>query len=72
MTRFRRVLAAVSWMLSLIGQGVVSSARELVFFAGLLLLAGGFGLVYLPAAFIVPGAILTWLAIPPAPHARKP
>lgn len=71
MNRLRQMLTRCGAVLVVIGQAGVSSARELVFLAGLLLIAGGLALVYLPAALIVPGTILTWLAIPPAPHARK-
>lgn len=48
------------------------NARELIFTLGLLLLAGGLACVYTPAAFIVAGLILVWLAIPPSTRPRKP
>lgn len=67
----RRVLTVFLTVLSVIGRLAAENARELVFFCGLSLVSVGVGLIYLPAALIVPGAILTWLAIPPAPRARK-
>jgi hypothetical protein len=38
-------------------------ARDLVLAAGLALLSIGLALVWMPAAFIAPGAILTYVAI---------
>lgn len=52
------------WFSSL-GGPVQANQRELVFAVGLGLIAYGLSLVSTPAAFIVPGAILVWLAIPP-------
>jgi hypothetical protein len=43
----------------------MANVRELVFLVGLALLAGGLALVSIPAALIVPGSLLVWLAIPP-------
>jgi hypothetical protein len=43
------------------------NVRELVFTLGLVLMSGGLSLVCVPAALIVPGALLVWLAIPPTP-----
>jgi hypothetical protein len=48
-----------------------TNARELVFAAGLALIAYGLSLVSAPAACIVPGGILIWLAIPPATKRSK-
>jgi hypothetical protein len=42
------------------------NSRELVFAAGLALVAYGLSLVSTAAAFIIPGPMLVWLAIPPA------
>jgi hypothetical protein len=39
-------------------------ARDLVFLTGMLCLSGGLAMISLPAALIVPGALLVWLAIP--------
>lgn len=45
---------------------VVSSARELIFMLGLMLLASGVAsMVSTGAALVVSGAILVWLAVPP-------
>jgi hypothetical protein len=44
---------------------VTANVRELVFCVGLGLVAGGLALVSIPAALIVPGVVLVWLAIPP-------
>lgn len=49
----------------------LENARTLVFVFGLLLLARGLALLSTAAAFIVPGAIIVWLAIPPAATPRK-
>ena len=38
-------------------------ARDLVFVVGLLLLAAGLYLIFAPAALVVPGAILTYVAL---------
>jgi hypothetical protein len=54
-----------------LSEAAASSARELVFLAGLVLLSAGAGQVYAPAALIVPGAILVWLAIPAAPQQAR-
>jgi hypothetical protein len=45
---------------------VALNARETIFAAGLLLLSGGVALWSVPAALIVSGALLVWLAIPPS------
>lgn len=45
-----------------------SNARELVFIAGLLQLAGGLALWSVAAALVVSGGLLVWLAIPPRPQ----
>jgi hypothetical protein len=42
------------------------------FSSGWLLLASGLAILSTAAALIVPGAILVWLAIPPAARQRKP
>lgn len=47
------------------------NAREHVFALGMLLISYGLSLVYVPAAFVVPGAILVWLAIPPTVKRSK-
>lgn len=39
--------------------------RDVVLLAGLLLAAAGLYQVYVPLAFVVPGAILTYIAIRP-------
>lgn len=45
--------------------GASEYVREAIFFIGLLLIGAGLAMVYVPAALIVPGAVLVWLAIPP-------
>lgn len=45
---------------------------DLVLVAGLCLLAVGLRAIYPPLAYIIPGAILVWLAIPPRPPAPPP
>jgi hypothetical protein len=42
-----------------------SSRSDIVFTFGLVLLTAGLALLSTPAALIVPGALLVWLAIPP-------
>lgn len=49
-------------------QVLAANVREIVFALGLALVTTGLALVSLPAALIVPGILLVWLAIPP----RKP
>lgn len=71
LTGLGRLSAACVIGATLIGGWSAENARELVFGAGLVLMSSGLALVSIPAALIVPGAILTWLAIPPAPRARK-
>jgi len=44
--------------------------QEVVLGVGLALTSAGSALVYPPAGLIVPGVVLTWLAIAPAP--RRP
>lgn len=52
---------------------------ELLLVVGLALLAYGFWLTWSPGAFLVPGAVLVWIALPsrrafidrPAPPARR-
>lgn len=51
-------------MKTLIGWAA-KNAREVIFAAGLLQLAGGVALWSVPAALIVSGGLLVWLAIPP-------
>ena len=46
------------------GAFVLTNVRELLFLVGLSLLGWGLAMVYLPAALIVVGAMLLWLAIP--------
>lgn len=60
------------WFSEIAAPVVAANVRELVFALGLVLLAAGAALVYPPAGLIVPGAILVWLAIPPATPKRKP
>jgi hypothetical protein len=48
------------------------NGRTAVFLFGLALLASGLATLSTAAALIVPGAILVWLAIPPAARQRKP
>jgi fucose permease len=48
------------------------NGRTAVFLCGLLLLASGLAILSTAAALIVPGALLVWLAIPPAARQRKP
>lgn len=38
-------------------------ARDLIAVIGMALVAGGLYLIYPPAALVVPGAILTWVAL---------
>jgi hypothetical protein len=47
-----------------------ANAREIVFVSGLLLTSYGLSLVSQAAAFIVPGSILIWLAIPPVMRSK--
>ncbi len=47
-----------------IRETLAGNVRELIFLAGLLLVCSGLALVSVPAALIVPGAVLVWLAIP--------
>jgi hypothetical protein len=47
----------------LLGRKLAESSRELMLFAGLGLLAYGCSLVFWPAAFVVPGAILVAVAV---------
>lgn len=44
---------------------LTANVREIVFAIGLALMTGGLALVSVPAALIVPGVLLVWLAIPP-------
>ena len=67
----RRAARWCSEAARLVGRGLAASVRELVLVVGLLLLSTGLAQIYRPAAFIVPGAILIWLAIPPAQPERK-
>lgn len=78
MSRFRtvtngvwRLLSGAGAALAVLGGWAAENAREIVFAAGLVLMSSGLALVCVPAALIVPGAILTWLAIPAVPRARK-
>lgn len=57
--------AAALWFSNNIG------ARELVLVAGLALVAFGLAQLSTAAALIVPGAILVYLAIPPATPRKK-
>lgn len=50
---------------------VANVLRPLVFVIGLLLTCVGLAQVYPPAAWVVPGALLVWLAIPPRPKGAK-
>jgi hypothetical protein len=54
-----------------VATAIMASSRELIFAAGMLLLAYGLSLVFWPAAFVVPGSILVWLAIPPTVNRSK-
>lgn len=42
----------------------LENVREVLFLVGLGLVSTGLALVYLPAALIVAGSLLLWLAIP--------
>jgi hypothetical protein len=53
-----------------LSEAAAMNSRELVFAAGLALVAYGLSLVSTAAAFIIPGAVLVWLAIPP-PTAKR-
>lgn len=45
--------------------------REVLLVLGLALVATGLAMVYVPAALIVPGAVLTWLAVTPLRPSRR-
>jgi hypothetical protein len=45
--------------------------RDVVMATGLALVAYGLSLISTPAAFIVPGVILVWLAIPPPTTVKR-
>jgi len=44
---------------------IVSTVRELLLVAGFLLLGYGVWLIYQPASYIVCGALLMWVGLPP-------
>jgi uncharacterized membrane protein len=52
-------------------EAVIAYVREILFLVGLGLTSLGLAWIYLPAAVIVPGVILMWLAIPPMPSRRN-
>lgn len=54
-----------------IASAAAANSREIVFVCGMGLFAYGLAQVSMPAAFIIPGAILVWLAIPPQVPKRK-
>lgn len=53
----RVLLTVVAFLVSLFGK------RDYLLFAGLGLLAYGLSFVFLPAAFIIPGAVMALIAI---------
>lgn len=63
-TRSRRVVAAIA---------TVIGPDEIQFWLGLLLVGGGLWFVWRPAAFVVPGLVLIWSALPSrAPFIARP
>lgn len=42
----------------------VIDARDVAFLLGLAALIVGLALVFVPAAFVIPGALLIWVALP--------
>lgn len=53
MIRWRKALTAIG-----------AASRELTFLVGMAFLAYGASMVFRPALFLVPGALLTWSALP--------
>lgn len=65
------VLAYVAPWVAVAWRFGAENARELVFAFGLSLVAYGLSIWSVAAAYIVPGSILVWLAIPPAVKRSK-
>lgn len=59
-----RPLRALGRALALVGAGLVKAKQELVFFAGLLLLAAGAAKLHPAAGYLTAGALLVWISIP--------
>lgn len=54
-----------------LSEAATANTRELVFVFGMGLVSYGLSTLSIAAACIVPGAILVWLAIPPAAKRSK-
>lgn len=60
--------APLIWLRPLLRKAIGAiDAEDIQFYLGLALLTYGARLIYLPATYLVPGAALIWIALPPKP-----
>lgn len=60
-----RLRPALRRLLAAIGGSI--GVDDVLLVIGVALLAYGAGLIYQPAGYLVPGAVLVWIALPPKP-----